>query len=65
MAENIIIIPTRVCMDVFIICEDNDVLLLATLNYRSWEDGGSGWLQFENLFWELLVNRTTKFRMIV
>jgi len=49
MAEKIIIIPTRVFMDGFIICEDNDILLLGTLNYRSWEDGGSGWLRFENL----------------
>lgn len=48
MAEKIIIITTRVFMYVFIICEDNDVLLLGTLNYRSWEEGGSGWLQFEN-----------------
>jgi len=31
MAEKIIIIPTRVCMDVFIKCEDNDVLLLGTI----------------------------------
>jgi len=37
---------------------------MGTLNYRSWEDGGSGWLQFENLSLELLVNRTTKVRTI-
>jgi len=49
MAEKIIIIPTRVFMNVFIIFKDNDVLHLGTLNYRSWENGGSGWLQFENL----------------
>jgi hypothetical protein len=60
MAEKIIIIPTRVFMYVFIICEDNNVLLLGTLNYRSWEEGGSGWLQFEYLSRELSVNRTTK-----
>ena len=49
MTEKIIIIPTRVFMDVLIICEDNDVLLLGTLNYRSCEENGSGWLEFENL----------------
>jgi hypothetical protein len=60
MAEKIIIIHTRVFMDGFIICGDNDVLPLGTLNYRSKEDGGSGWLQFENLSRKQLVNRTTK-----
>jgi len=36
MAEKIIIIPSRVFMNGFIISEDNDVLLSGTLNYRSW-----------------------------
>jgi hypothetical protein len=40
-------------MYVFMIYKDNVELLLGTLNYRSWEEGGSGWLQFENLSREL------------
>jgi len=31
MLEQIIIIPTTVFMDGFIICEDNDILLLGTI----------------------------------